>query len=466
MPKTADLHSRYNPAAEANRYLDSLNIKGTVDYFILIEPGMGYLSASLRERNPGAKIISLHAASPGEIPEKNKADAAWFPENNESLRDFLEHEIPDTEAHNIKIIEWRPGLAAYGQAYKYLLFETAEFIKIIDASIRTQNTFGKKWFRNFFRNLSVLSKIICPQKTDFPFLITGAGPGLEDVIPFIKNETDNLYIIAASSSVSVLNNAGIIPDMVISIDGGNWTLLHLFESFRCAGNLNFAVNMTAALPSRCNETPLLLICDSLWQNIILKELKIPFIALPQRGTVAAAALDLAFALTEDKVFISGVDLSQKDLQSHARPYAFDRLWDEKASRLNPAYSQVFTRSGEMKTGGSYNIYASWFNHQLEKYPKRLFSLGSNHDIFKNYEIRSAELNENIHLKKQKPAFDFYSVKFEKNPVDHAAKILTDALIHSRFSIQLASELNTLLFPEINLTINELCDAVFSLTKRK
>jgi len=381
------LHSRYNPQAEAERYIDALPLDGKARFFILIEPGLGYLVAPLRKKAPGAKIIALHAGVPSAAANPQAPlqppDARWHPGAGMAVQDFLEREIPDTAAAEIRILEWRPALAVYGGAYRALVEESAEFIKRADANARTLNAFGKRWFRNFFKNLGIIRNVVRPAPLSRPLLVAGAGPSLEGAIPLIKESARQglLFVLAVSSAASALKAAGIKPDMVISTDGGLWAKFHLLDCFRSAP-CPLAAAMTAALPSQCARLPVLPISDgSLWQALILKELTIPFIALPQRGTVSASALDLAFALTSGDICIAGLDLENRDMRSHARPYSLDRFLEEKAGRLHPAYSQAFKRSALLKAGGSYGIYASWFEKQLAAYPRRLYSLGNNNRVF-------------------------------------------------------------------------------------
>jgi hypothetical protein len=120
---------------------------------------------------------------------------------------------------------------------------------------------------------------------------------------------------------------------------------------------------------------------SFWQNYLLRSLGIPFINLIQRGTVTASALDLALALTGGGVFIAGTDFSHRDILTHARPYAFDRLREEWADRFSPAYSQSWDRARSIAASGSHGIYAAWFKQRLEACPKRLFTLGTNNQVF-------------------------------------------------------------------------------------
>jgi hypothetical protein len=394
--KAVLLHSRYNPRGEAERYIESLSFSEKNRFFILIEPGLCYMVAPLKRKFPGARIIAVHAEAPGGAAPAETPDTEWYPDTGISVQDFLEKEIPDTEAAEIRILEWRPALAVYGKAYLTLVEESAEFIKRADANARTTKAFGRNWFRNFFINLNIIRKVVSLEPVSIPLLVTGAGPSLEDSFPLIRDSRDRLFILAVSSSTAALEAAGILPDMAISTDGGHWAKFHLYESFRARTMYPLAAAMTAALPSQCASTAILPISDgSLWQNLILRELAVPFVVQPQRGTVSAAALDLAFALTNGDIYITGFDLENRDIRSHVRPYCFDRFMEEKADRINCFYSQSFRRSSTLKAGGSYGIYASWFEKQMGSYPRRFHSLGKNNSIFESLKTESFNYTDTI-----------------------------------------------------------------------
>jgi hypothetical protein len=125
---------------------------------------------------------------------------------------------------------------------------------------------------------------------------------------------------------------------------------------------------------------------SLWQTLVLQSADLPFTALPARGTVTAAALDLAFSLTRGEVAIAGMDLGHRDIRTHARPYPLNRLLEDRASRFQPLYSQTFVRSGIINASGSHGIYAAWFSGRLEAYPPRLRALGDNNPLFKALKV--------------------------------------------------------------------------------
>jgi hypothetical protein len=377
------LHSRYNPPGEAEKYINSLHFRKGVRFFILLEPGLGYIAAVLRKKFPDSVILILHV-SDFFVSQNNYSDSfpSWSPGSGITLLRFLEDHIPDTEAASVALVEWRPSQTAFGRAYLRLAEETVEHIKRADANKRTAANFGKRWVRNVFKNLAILARAPLYRPFDAPLVVAAAGPSLAEVIPRLaeRKKKAPLFILAVSSSAQALLAADILPDLILSADGGNWALLHLYEALRKPLPGAFAAALSAALPSQFAALPWLPVSDgSLWQNTLLRSMGLPFVSLPQRGTVTATALDLAFLLCRGKVYIAGTDLARRDILTHARPHSFERLLTEQAGRLNPACSRYFSRA--RASSGSHEIYAQWFARQMDAYPDRLFSLGSNNAVF-------------------------------------------------------------------------------------
>jgi hypothetical protein len=459
------LHSRYDPQGEAERYLAALPLPPETRCFILIEPGLGYMIPVLARRFPEARIIALHIPGGGERPaEQNSKAVHW--EGEAGLEDFLERELEEAGeglwGASIRIIEWRPALERYGKSYAALLAAAAAAVRRFDAGRRTLRAFGRRWFRNFFRNLSLLRSFPVYRELEIPVLVTGAGPSLEESLPRIKKIRDrgNCFIIAASSSFMALSKRGILPDLVLSTDGGFWALLHLYELFRTASPPALAAAFSAGLPSQCGGLPILGISDgSLWQGLILRGLGIPHLVLPQRGTVTATALDLAFALSRGKVCIAGLDLDSRDIRTHCRPYSFDRLRMEGASRFHTEYSQLFSRCFAMREGGSHRVYAEWFAARLASYPGRLYTLGKNNPLFDG--LPKAGTWEGGGFAPAPPAPVGIA-----GPVRAALDILKAGLEDQKTGPSLGGELGPLLLPGVkNAGAGEIWEAAESLAGR-
>ncbi|MDR0636791.1 MAG: DUF115 domain-containing protein, partial [Treponema sp.] len=476
------LHSRYNPVAEAERYVNSLTLRDEAACFILIEPGLGYLIPFLRQKRPDARLIMLHAAEPDDalVPEAASIPA-WSPEDDEPLQRFLENEVT-VRSTAIQVIEWRPALAAYGERYRGLLEETVEFIRRLDAGERTLRQFGKRWFSNFFRNLRLLTRYAYPRfRFHAPIIVTGAGPSLESALPLIREQKAQspALILATSSSTPSLLALGLSPDFVISTDGGSWAQCHLYNCLRgirarAGASFILAVSMSAALPSQCADVPLLLMSDkSQWQSLILRGLGLSFVSLPQRGTVTASALDLAFCLTSSDVVISGTDLAVNDIRIHARPYSFERLLEERASRFLPLYTQYFTRSRATVEGKSHEVYAAWFKTHIDSYSSRLYSLGKNSPVFSNTPSWTTQDRTRKASVPQNAVHNVWEIaRFSRpDPVKAGVSLLLKTLSSdAAIGPAIKRELVPLLFPDRlgnapgEVSSSELTDAVRTLTK--
>jgi len=435
----AQLHSRYNPQSEAERYIGSLNLKDDIECFILIEPGLGYMIPVLQEKFKQSKIIALY------VDDSNQSQQTQIPSfycaQNRGIQEFVETHTEGIDTEHIKIIEWRPSLNFYKEAYVKLLSQVVQCIKRTEAGKRTASVFGRRWFKNFFRNLGLINKSLLYRQVSLPVIVIGSGPGLENDLDVVRNSQSGCLVIAASSSVMALSSRGITPDIIIATDGGSWALKHIYQCCR-AGSKIFAVNLCAALPSQFAEKKALLINDgSFWQNIIFHELSMPSVIIGQTGTVSAAAVELAVILSAGDIYVSGMDFSADGIKTHVRPYAFENLFYEKADRFLPFYSQSYKRSTLLKEGGSLDIYASWFKNKIAAWPKRIFAISRN-NIFE-------DKNPVVNAVNKKNAGFFTETNCRKagdNYIKKALSALTGALNDPEYSRNIIHELTPLLFP--------------------
>jgi hypothetical protein len=383
-----NIHSRYNPMIEAERYINLLNPRGCLEYIILAECGLCYVIEPLRKKFPTAKIISLHLSAFYTGRSYAAADAEWTPDSPLSLNVFLENEIADIEADKIKIIEWRPAASVYGREYLNLIKNITTFVKRTDANKRTMSAFGRRWLKNIIRNCFLLNgcNVARITKSDSACIIAGSGPDLENAYGAIHNLTKNgALLIAVSSAVNALLHAGFRPDIIVACDGGNWAPLHLFESIRFFydGKIPrpvLAFSLSAAIPSQCAAFNLLPISDeSLFQSIVGQCFDIPRLSFPQRGTVSASAIDLALHITSGVIYTAGINFSHKDIRAHVKPYAFDAILSNSADRFSPIYTRQFERAGMIIKSGANSIYADWFSGQ--NYPRKIYSITNDNCVF-------------------------------------------------------------------------------------
>jgi hypothetical protein len=105
----------------------------------------------------------------------------------------------------------------------------------------------------------------------------------------------------------------------------------------------------------------------------------------------------------------------------------------------------------LNAGGSYAVYASWFQKQLGSYPKKLHSLGNNNAAFNAIESPNlCKCNFEITSNRIAPEnFKIFTVKKEASLSLRALGALEKALKISSFSSKLEEELKLLLFGKQN-----------------
>ncbi|MCL2440964.1 MAG: DUF115 domain-containing protein [Treponema sp.] len=402
----------------------------------------------MQEKYVNCKIVVLHIENIP-LPKGYEKIPVLYNISPAEIQGFLETNITETNAEKIHILEWRHSLNYYREKYVNILSQVVDYIKRLDAGARTTSVFGKRWVRNFFRNLNNVNKSLLYRQADVPVIITGSGPGLEQALPVIKEVQDTCLIIAASSSVMALSNSGVKADIVISTDGGNWALHHLYHSK--SGIPALAVNLCAALPSQYADTPLLLMNDgSFWQSIILHELELPSVLIPQKGTVTASAVELAMLLSKNNVYLAGLDFSFNDIRTHVKPYSFDNILFGKSSRFTPFYNECYTRSSLISHGGSMDIYSTWFKTQLDSWPKKIFSINES-SLFQTGSPLDIK-----NRKKKDLCFKTISVNGDTNIFcKRGVSVLLDALTKNEFSDNLKNELLPLLGQELENEIKKM-----------
>jgi hypothetical protein len=374
------LHSRYDPSAEADRFIDANPLPPGTSTVVIIEPGLEYLAEAARKRYPSMRILCVHcsdfcrgAERSALEPERRFYGEAPGPD----LDGFLGRWISDFDAARTRVLQWRPSMAAYGQRALRLLEAVTAHLSRAAANARTTAGFGRRWIRNTLAFAQEIRSCYVPASGTCPVVLAASGPSLEDAIREIRKarERGPIYVVAVSSAAEALLAGGVRPDLVAWTDGGQWASFHLRESLRRGIRLSAACS--AIHPSGIYDRPILVMRDeSRFQAAVAETIGIPTFAFPQRGTVAAAALDLAQALSSGPIYLAGFDMRVVANKTHARPNALDRFVEDTASRLVPSATGHYARFLSARDGPALRIYAQWFARRLEKETGRVILLGS------------------------------------------------------------------------------------------
>ena len=370
------IHSGIDPEKEAEKYLAS-HIKNNANpsLILILFPGLNYLYNSLRKYFPNTNIITVHLNS--EMYNNSVADIqdskVWHPLSNSELKQFLYDNIREIEVKKLLVYTWEPVIKAFPAESKKYSNIVEQVLTEYNSNITTTNYFGKKYLKNLFTNILALEKTAIIQNIEKPVIIASSGPTIENAIPIIKETRESVFLIALSSSYSLLKYNNITPDLIISTDPGYYASVHL-DSLKDDYQL-IASPLTANFGSH-NKNPYLIINQGTFiENYFLKNCGIPYINIPPNGTVAGSSYFLTSIITKNPVIYAGFDLCANDIKTHCSPHAFENIFSKKSERTNPLlniYYDQAVSNYNIKDSGNPNCrtslplkaYNGWFNTTL------------------------------------------------------------------------------------------------------
>jgi len=240
-----------------------------------------------------------------------------------------------------RTLEWRSAVQGSEELWQPHRKQTVTILESLASDTSTQARFGERWYRNTLVNLKGLAsqKVEgCPGAT---VVVAGAGPGLEDALDDAQNlrwlderPRSGNRLFATDTAFPALTQRGIVPDLVLCLDGQLPTYHHFVPSHP-------AVPLVADLAS----IPLL---GRLGMPVVRYLSGHPFGHLIRRhfpelpvldgslGNVSGLGLTTAMALGAAKVETWGVGFTYRQGQAYARGTYVYELAGRRASRLQPA----------------------------------------------------------------------------------------------------------------------------------
>ncbi|TKZ35449.1 motility associated factor glycosyltransferase family protein [Brachyspira catarrhinii] len=239
---------------------------------------------------------------------------------------------------------------------KNIIFNSEYINKSADISV----------FKNAFKNFKAL--LICP------------GPTLINYIEKIKNNRENLIIICVDTSYSVLCKHGIIPDFVITVDGGFFNSLDfVYIEEKKFPYLIMDIACNKIIPKIILDKTNIIRFSSTADLGIVEYLKrfSNISSLTTSSTVATTMIDFAYYTSFDKVLLIGFDNSYPYYQRHIR-HAL-------------SYEYMINKTNKLKTMESYYFDAIKNNSNINVYPPTEFIFENQIEYFKELKNKYSKM---------------------------------------------------------------------------
>ena len=220
-------------------------------------------------------------------------------------------------------------------------------------------------FKNAFKSFKAL--LICP------------GPTLINYIEKIKNNRENLIIICVDTSYSVLCKHGIIPDFVITVDGGFFNSLDFVYEEKNFPYLIMDIACNKIIPKIILGKTNIIRFSSTSDLGIVEYLKrfSNISSLTTSSTVATTMIDFAYYSGFDKVLLIGFDNSYPYYQRHIK-HAL-------------SYEYMINKTNKLKTMESYYFEAIKNNSNINVYPPTEFIFENQIKYFKELKNKYSKM---------------------------------------------------------------------------
>lgn len=340
--KAAPLHSTVDPVREGRRFFDHQAGGG---FLLFLGFAGGYHIAPFLEREDVSGILIIEERLDylktifSGIDLKDlilDTRVQWLvPVSTEEVRQRLLDSYLPAVSGDLRLLPLRPRINSSRSFFDDAASVIRDTIDNLSEDYSVQSYFGKRWFTNSVRNLEAAGNsytIIPPARKA---VVTGAGPGLETSLSFLKSRRKEMILIATDTSLPFLLKHDTLPDMVISIDCQHITYHHFMMGFPEQVPLVLDLASPVFL-SRLSKFPMFFTSGHPFSQYVNGSWrKFPFIDT-SGGNVSHAAVSLAYALGAEEIHIYGADFSYPQGKSYARGTYLYPFFHSHSNRLSPA----------------------------------------------------------------------------------------------------------------------------------
>ncbi|TVR68353.1 MAG: DUF115 domain-containing protein [Spirochaetaceae bacterium] len=392
------LHSSVAPRTEAKR-ISVQALARNPDAVVILGIGLGYHIQALRELNP---TVPLYVVEPSPTLLREALDvlpAEWWCRYGPDLffppkgTDALVAELNRRGINRPALLTLQGPSRLYLDHEESLRTTLEQYGERRSVNRNTLRRFGKLWVRNTIRNLprsgSLADISRLPRIPDHvPALVCGAGPTLDEVVPYLPELRHRCVLIAVDTAVGVLQRAGVPPHLAVVADPQYWNTRHL-DALRFEHppgepqTILVAESATHPRVFRLWRGPALLFASLFPLGTFIDRRMGRKKKLGAGGSVATSAWDLARILGARTIYLAGVDLGFPGNRTHCAGSFFEERMIMNAHRLSPAEGSHFrylhdaqpqpvaaAGGGTVLSDRRMQVYRSWFSEQQRNHPDR------------------------------------------------------------------------------------------------
>ncbi|KXG76344.1 motility associated factor glycosyltransferase family protein [Thermotalea metallivorans] len=376
--KTFYIHSKYAPVKEAYDWIKNLNFDR--DSTILIFGcGLAYHIKELCRQICDHNRMLIVEPSIEIFHEALKYIDFTDIINHPNIILIVGDTLKEIEGLLWKYVPWEHmhhlRIASITNYHKLFPKEYLDFQNAIDKVMREEklykNTllrFAKTWQRNLLTNIPYLVRSYDISSLfgifqNKPVIIVSAGPSLSKNVEFLKDAKGKAMIICVGTALRTVINAGIEPDLIIAMDGGEINYRHFENIMYSDIPLVYGIKVFPEILQNHQGKKFVFYTEDGCMEKILKDLDLEIGVLACGGSVSNSAFDLAVKMGGNPIIFVGQDLAYTDGKTHAKYsiYEEDTIKDsENLLKVKDIYGK------DIVTSPSLFSVLNWFENEIQK----------------------------------------------------------------------------------------------------
>lgn len=301
-------------------------------------------------------------------PHPNESIKLIKVEQNSTLDSILATSLSPDVIKNIKVTAW-PESLKQDQHLQGLYQKMPQWIQRQLSSISTTALFGEKWLLNTVKNRSHFKRYHSIHQNNLPIIITAAGSSLRNAIPWIIEQRKHFILLALSASISTLAEFDITPDFIIQTDPGYWSAIMSGKAIQNYSNKTWQplliMPFTAALPFSIQTRDVIQIDHQHWLDRFFESGINSAFSVPETGSAACTALQIATQITTIAPIFMGLDLQNEKELHHAINHLSIDYQKRDETRTNSLQQKLYQLS-QKNNSKALSVFHHWFQQKEEE----------------------------------------------------------------------------------------------------
>lgn len=323
------IHSKYDPIKEGIKFAEGNLEELKENVVVLYGIGLGYHIKEISNRLSDSSTLYVFDYNEELIKYCKKVNSSIFNLKNvvivgRSDKKFYE-KLANALNQSKNLLVHKPSLETI-QDENELLYNLINDFNIMKQYNEINTDIIKESEENYMCNMEknykhidcLIKRMANLEKT---FVITAAGPSLDDDLEMLKNNREKFIIISVGSALRSLLKREIYPDAVVIIDTKPIVQKQFDNLYVKQIPLCFSASASKWAVDSYSGPKYIFNMDDM-----NKEIK-------TRGTVAVAAMDIAIKCNAKKIILLGQDLAFLNKKSHTNSF-------EETYGFNDDYTEV------------------------------------------------------------------------------------------------------------------------------